>query len=180
MKRLLIILTAIIVVLTVGVVYMNFSTFELYADAEHASYDQVFDESLPTVYYYYQDNCGYCNSIKTQVTDFYEAAEANGKVQVKLINMTYSENADAWYDFDSLEETYGSDATPADDPYYIRDPKLMVDVDDIKITGTPGMIYVVDGEVVGYGMGIDSFEIMESVNTEFDLGVELDSSVYGE
>lgn len=180
MNKLLAVLGAVLIILLGVALVVSINNFELYTDATHANYDEVFDESVPTVYYYYQPDCGYCNSIKDQLTSLYEATESNENVQMRLINLADTTNADGWYDFDALYEEYGDSAVPTDDPNYITDPALMKTIDDIKITGTPAMIYVADGEVVGYAIGKDVFTIMESVNTEFELGLTFDSSKYGE
>lgn len=165
LKKVVLILLSIVVVLTGGLAYVSNSTFNLYTDTPHVKYDQVLDDkTTPTLYYYYQDTCHYCNSIKDQVTDLYLATENNGKINVKLVDLKSSANANAW----TKDKTY--------DPEKVD----LTNVENIKIQGTPSMIYVENGAVVEYQAGKDVFKVMETVNKKFELGLTFDPSKYGQ
>lgn len=164
LKNVVIMLVVIVVVLSTGLYIVSSSQYNIYTDAEHVTYDQVLDEKeVPTVYYYYQDTCHFCNSIKDQVTDLYLAMENNDKINMKLVDLKSSKNKDGW----------------STDPTYDPETVDMTDVNNIKATGTPTMIYVKNGEVVEYEIGPDVFTLMENVNQEFDLGLTFDPSRYG-
>lgn len=83
---------------------------------------------------------------------------------MKLVDVKSSTNANAWTKDESC------DPTNAD----------LTDTENIKIKGTPSMIYVEDGAVVEYQSGRDIFKIMETVNAKYDLGLTFDPSKYGE
>lgn len=173
MKKLVTILLILLVILTLGVSLLSRGKINIYTDVEHINYDSVLteDTSTPTIYYYYKDNCGFCNSIKDQVTEMYEAMEEKGGVQLKMVDMNSTSNADAWYQGD----------TPADqNPDFISDPEEMKTYKDILVQGTPTMILVENGKVLQYKVGQDVFDILETVNDQYDLGVDLDRSAYGE
>lgn len=164
LKKFVIGLILIAVTLT-GVVYAStVGKFNIYSDGEHVLYNQVLDDvEIPTVYYYYQDTCHFCNSIKDQITNLYLTVENNDKINMKLVDAKSSKNADVW----------------AADNLYNPNIEGIKDASDIKITGTPAMIYVKDGKVDLYETGAGVFEVMESVNQEFKLGLSFDQSKYG-
>lgn len=164
LKKVIVILLSIAVVLTAGLTYVTKSKFNLYTDTPHVKYNQVLeDKKTPTLYYYYQDTCHYCNSIKDQVTDLYLATENNDKINVKLVDLKSSANANGW----------------APDKSYDPEKADMTNPENIKIQGTPSMIYVENGEVVEYQSGKAVFNVMETVNKKYDLGLTFDPSRYG-
>lgn len=163
MKKVIIPLLTLMALLVLTFYALNKDNFDLYTEANHVLYNQVLDDKEATVYYYYQDTCGYCNSIKDQVTNMYLAAENTEGINVKLVDLKSTKNANGWATGD-----YNPDTADFTNP------------EDIKVSGTPAMIYVVDGEVVSYKVGSDVFDILEQVNTEHGLEVELDRSKYGE
>ncbi len=162
-KYIVILLLVILAILITSVVATSGMRIDLYEDAEHVNYKQVLNNNEPTVYYYYQSTCGFCNSIKDQVKSLYLATHETEGIDMKLIDMKADENINAWGDGEY-------DPLTAD----------MTNVEDIKITGTPSMIYVVDGEVTSYKTGLGVFDIMEDVNDEFNLDLTFDRSRYGE
>ncbi|WOO87542.1 hypothetical protein RZE82_00965 [Mollicutes bacterium LVI A0039] len=165
LNKLILFLVAILAILIGGFTYINSQNFDLYTSANKVKYYEVLDDKEGVdIYYYYMSTCGYCNSIKDQVTDLYLATEETEGVSMKLVDLKLNSNSAGW----AQDEEY--------------DPALvdMTDVENIKITGTPAMIYVVDGEVVNYQAGGGVFEVMEQANSEFDLGLEFDPSKYGE
>ncbi len=164
MKKTIIILVSVLVLLVGTLTVININTFNLYIDSEHVKYDEVLDDkTTPTLYYYYQDTCHFCNSIKDQVTDLYLAAEDTDQFNVKLVDVKSSTNVDAWAD-----ENYDLETADFSNPA------------NIQISGTPAMIYVEDGQVVEYKTGSDIFDIMELVNDKYNLNVEFDRSKYGQ
>ncbi len=164
LKKIVIILVAVVVVLTAGLALITKSKFNLYTDTPQVKYNQVLDDKeTPTVYYYYQDTCHFCNSIKDQVSDLYLATENNPDINVVLVDVKSSTNKDAWGD-----ETYDYQTADLTDP------------EQIKIKGTPSMIYVEEGQVAEYESGADVFTLMENVNQKFDLGLTFDPSKYGQ
>lgn len=164
LKKIVIILLALIGILLVGLFAITKSQFNIYTEAEHVKYNEVLDDKeTPTLYYYYQDTCHYCASIKDQVTDLYLATENNSAINVRLVDVKSSTNANAWGD-----ETY--DPETAD----------MTNPEDIKIKGTPTMIYVEDGKVAEYESGAGVFTVMENVNQKYNLGLTFDPSKYGQ
>lgn len=164
LKKVIIILVTIVVILTAGLAIVTKTKFNLYTDTPHVKYNEVLDDKeTPTVYYYYQDTCHFCNSIKDQVTDLYHATEDRTDINLTLVDVKSSTNANAWggddFDFENAD---------------------MTDPEQIKIKGTPTMIYVKEGKVVEYESGPDVFTLMENVNQEFGLGLTFDPSRYGE
>ncbi len=80
--------------------------------------------------------------------------------------MKASENQEIW-----IDQT---------DPKSIVDPQELNYVGDIRVTGTPTMLYVdQDGEVIDYKVGAEVFDIMNTVNTDFNQQLKFDPSRYG-
>lgn len=182
LKKLVITLLIVALVLTGILASITKSKINIYTDAEHANYTQVLEPTgEKTIYYYYQSDCEYCNSIKDQVTDVYEASLSANGLQVMLVDMKETENQAAWYDWTEHREKFGEESKdPNDNPDYVSDPAKMKSVDDIKITGTPSMLYVdEEGNVIDFEIGGSLFDILEPVNEEFNLGVSLDRTRYG-
>lgn len=164
LKKVVMILVVSVVVLTAGLAVVTKSQYNLYKEAPSVKYNQVLDDKeTATIYYYYQDTCHFCQSIKDQVTDLYLSTENNPDINLVLVDVKSSTNAGAWAD-----ETY--DYTQAD----------LTDPEQIKIQGTPSMIYVEEGQVAEYESGPDVFTLMENVNQKFDLGLTFDPSRYGQ
>lgn len=163
LKRFIVILGVILVMLVAVVTVYYKTNFDLYTDSEKVGYLEVLDDkTTPTVYYYYQDTCHFCNSIKDQVTDMYLAIAQRNDINMKLVDARSSANSGVWGDEDYNYET-------AD----------LTDPNQIKITGTPSMIYVVNGEVKMYKSGANVFDIMDQVNEDYGLGLTFDPSKYG-
>lgn len=163
MKVMITILLTLVIILGAAIGVYNLTNFNLYQDSEKVAYTEVLDDkTTPTIYYYYQETCEFCNSIKDQMTEMARAINANSEINIKLVDMLDLENKDGWGD-----ENY--DYTTAD----------LTDPSQIKITGTPSMIYVVDGKVEKYTSGGNVFDILELVNDQYSLGVTLDRSRYG-
>lgn len=164
MKKIVISLVAILVILIGGLVFATAGKFNIYTDTPHVNYDEVLDDpTTPTIYYYYQDTCHFCNSIKDQVTDLYFATEASDKVNLVLVDMKSSANANAW----------------TSDPTYDPQNVDVTDAKNIQVTGTPTMAYVEDGKLAEYEVGSDVFTLMENINQQFELGLTFDPSRYG-
>lgn len=173
----LILIFLIISISAIGVIKSQ--ARDVYSELEKVNYDQVLEEEKPTIYYYFQTTCHFCESIKGELTKFIDAIPDDNPVEVKLVDMRATKNTTAWYDWDAHRKKYGANSDASANPNYISDPKQMKKIDDIKITGTPTMIYVKDGQVIDYQVGPDVFKILNNVVEEFDLNVNLDSSVYG-
>ncbi len=164
LKKVVTILVIVVVVLTSGLVVVTNSKFNLYTDVPQVNYTEVLDDAeTPTIYYYYQDTCHFCNSIKDQVSDLYLATADNPNINLKLVDVKSSKNAGAWAD-------QGTDPKTAD----------MTKAENIQISGTPSMIYVEDGAVAEYEVGSDVFTLMQNVNDQYDLGITFDPSRYGQ
>lgn len=165
LKTVIISLCVAVLVLTTGLYLATKNKFNLYTDAAHVNYNEVLDDvETPTIYYYYQDTCHFCNSIKDQVTELYLASEKSSEINLKLVDVKSAENKDAW--------TSDSAYDPAN--YDLSN------VENIEISGTPTMILVEQGEVVDYKVGADVFDIMENANERYDLGLTFDRSKYGQ
>ncbi len=164
LKKVVTILLVVLVVMTSGLVIVTKSKFNLYTDVPEVNYTDVLDDvNTSTIYYYYQDTCHFCNSIKDQVSELYLATTENVDINLKLVDVKSAKNAGAWADD-------GVDPRSLD----------MSKAENIQITGTPSMIYVEDGQVVEYEVGSDVFKLMENVNEQYQLGLTFDPSKYGE
>ncbi len=180
MKKISIFLILIITTIIISLVVIKVNKFDIYKEQEHVLYNEVLtDTSEPTIYYYYQDTCHFCTSIKSQITDISKIINETEGINIKFVDMKDNKNVNAWYDWETHNKTYGEKTPPETNPNYISDPSKMKTYRDIKVTGTPTMIYVVDNKVVDYKVGSNVFDILESVNDEFNLGYTFDRSKYG-
>ncbi len=180
MKKISIFLILSIVLIVVSLVIIKLNKFDVYKEQENILYSDVLtDGTEPTIYYYYQDTCHFCQSIKSQITDITKIINKTEGINIKFVNMKDNKNSKAWYDWETHNKTYGEGTPPEANPNYISDPSKMKTYEDIKVTGTPTMIYVVDNKVVDYKVGSDVFDILENVNDEFNLGYTFDRSKYG-
>ncbi len=152
---------------------------DYYNITDNIKYDTVLDLEGTNIVYYYQSTCHYCNSIKDQMKEFTDLVNDVDGVDVKLVDMLDDYNKAAWYDWEYHNNTYGEGTPPSDNPDYISDPSQMHEIDDIKVTGTPTMILVEDGEVIDYQVGVDVFDILEGVADEFNIDYTFDRSKYG-
>ncbi len=173
-------LIVLLVILGGAAKYISYQQNALYRSQEQANYDEVLSSDTPTVYYYYQDTCHFCESIKGEVTKFTDVVNKRDDIDFVLVDMKTAKNQQAWYDWDSHNKKYGEGSKPEENPDYISDPAEMKKIDDIKITGTPTMIYVKDKQVQEYVVGPDVFDLLDVVINEFDLGLDLDETVYGQ
>ncbi len=166
-KKIIAGLLIIAAIMGLMITVLDKGAYNIYKDAAHVSGDEVLEKTgNKTVYYYYQDTCHYCNSIKDQVTNLQQATTKKAGVDFKMVDMKDSKNQTLW-----IEES---------DPKYIDDPKELDVVDDIRVVGTPTMLYVdEDGKVIDYQMGAKVFEIMQAANDDFNLGLKFDPSQYG-
>lgn len=168
MKKLIISLGILVGVIVLSIIVIGIAYTDPYEKQPQVQYDEVLTNTKPTIYYYYQDDCGYCKSIKPQILEMADKANNSGMIEFKFINLGQNKNSVAWYD--------GEDWTT--DPNYISDPAKMKTIEDIKITGTPGMILTENNEVKQYKIGKDVFDILEEANTTYSLGVDLDREKY--
>ncbi len=165
-KLILISIIGVAVLLLVVINAQTEEVFDLYTDAQYVNYNEVLDEKeIPTVYYYYRATCGFCNSIKDQVTNFYLALEDEDNIDMKLIDINRAENKKVL-----VKDKENFDPNDLD----------MSNAENIKIVGTPSMIFVENGEVVEYKIGVDLFDIMESINDQYNLRLEFDRSKYSD
>ncbi len=180
MKKISIFLILIIVVVIGILITIKINNYDIYKEQEHVQYNEVLtNTNEPTIYYYYQDTCHFCKSIKSQVTDISKIINNTQGINIKLVDMKDPKNNKSWYDWDEHNKKYGQGTSPETNPDYISNPKDMKTYEDIKITGTPTMIYVKNNQVIDYKVGSDVFDILESVNKEFNLGYTFDRSKYG-
>lgn len=176
---LIVLLVGFLISVTLIAVNLNANVTNIYEEQEHVKYDEVLNSSTPTIYYYYQKDCHFCNSIKDQITAFVSVVNETEGIDFKMVDLKDNYNQPAWYDWSTHNQKY----TPNDaksNPNYIYEAQKMKKIDDIKITGTPTMIYVKDKEVQDYEVGGDVFDILEKVNDEFSIGATFDRSRYGQ
>lgn len=152
---------------------------DFYQKVDNVKYDTVLSSNKPTVYYYYQDTCHFCESIKDQVEKFNDLSLKNKQFDLKLVNMKDNYNKAAWYDWDAHNKKYGEGTDPKLNPDYKYNPSSMHKVDDIKVTGTPTMIYVKDKKVVDYQVGKPTIKLLNNVLSDFGIEPSLDDSNYG-
>lgn len=179
MKKIIIIILSLLCLMFIFLITININKFNLYKDQDHVIYDDIFEEENPTIYYYYQSTCHFCNSIKDQISDFAELINEKEGIEIKLVDMVDYKNQEAWYDWDNHDKKYGKGTSPKLNPNYIYEEEKMKEIGDIKITGTPTMIYVKNKKVQLYKTGADVFDILETVNKEFDLGYSFNRDKYG-
>ncbi len=173
-------LVVLLVILGGAYGILNSQSNSFYRTQATANYDEVLDSDVPTIYYYYQDTCHFCESIKGEVQKFADVVNERDDVNFVLVDMKTAYNQPGWYDWDAHNAKYGEGTSPSENPDYISDPKEMKKINDVKITGTPTMIYVKDHEVQDYQIGSAVFDILNNVIDEFDLGIDLDETVYGQ
>lgn len=183
MKRLMIVIMFFLLASTGVLVGMsakeNKSIYKLYDEQESVTYDEILDSETPTIYYYYQDSCHFCNSIKDQMTEYAQKINATDNLDFKLIDLEASKNANAWYDWATHNKIYGEDTPATDNPDYIYKPEDMHSVEDVKITGTPGLVYVEDGDIKEYAVGLDIFDVLDKIDKEYNIDMTFDRSKYG-
>lgn len=152
MKKMLIILLAILAILigTLMVVGKD-SSATFYADAPHLAYNQLTDDADgQNLYYFYQDDCHFCNEIKPQMADFFYSKPAD--IDFYLIDIAPGKgNDDVWFDKSTGDFTAASGK--------------LDDYNDIKVTGTPTLVETTDGEITQFLVGAaDIPEYIESLN----------------
>lgn len=167
LKKIIAVLIILIAILGIVIALLKTNTYDIYQDAEHVAASEVLKPTgNKTVYYYYQDTCHFCNSIKDQVTSLEQATQKQKGIDFKLVDMKANENQEIW-----IDQT---------DPKYIVDPQELNSVGDIRVAGTPTMLYVdQDGKVIDYKVGAEVFDIMNAANTDFNLQLKFDPSRYG-
>ncbi len=180
MKALIITIVALLFVGVGLLLFLSVTEYSIYDDQEKIRYDEILDGENPTIYYYYQESCGFCNSIKDQISSYAQITNKTDNLDFKIIDMAADKNNAAWYDWETHNETYGENTDAKLNPDYKYDPADMSTVDDVKITGTPSIIYVEDGDIKEYGVGIEVFDVLDAVNEEYGIDFEFDRSKYGE
>ncbi len=159
--------------------FYSLSAENIYKELEHVTYTEVLDDEKPTVYYYYQSTCHYCESIKGEMTRLKNAIPEDSEFSIKLIDMKDGTNSNARYDWNAHDKEFGANTPASDNPDYISDPAKMTSINDIKVTGTPTMIYVKDNKVIDYQVGKSIFELLDTAILDQNINIELDKSVYG-
>lgn len=166
MKKKIIGLLVVLIALVTCFTVISAQNFDIYKDAEKVNYTEMLDDKdSVTIYYFYQETCHYCNNIKDQVSELYLAVEERTDINLVLVDMQTNVNSNAWIKEDE-KGTYDPDSAD------------LTDLNNFRVTGTPTMVYVVNGEIISQKAGIDVFEIMNKANTEYDLGLTFDSSKY--
>lgn len=143
----------------------------LYKIVNKVNYDDVLSKDGNQLYYYYQETCAHCKELKPTIVRFYNAIEESGAdLELNIVDMGDSNNEDGWYDWQSHGEKYGEDSNdPKDNPDYKYEAKDLKTIDDIKITGTPSIIYVKDGEVKRFEIGDNVSKLLEELTKEYNL-----------
>ena len=174
---------AVVILFTVGlVVFMNgedeYNATNFYSKVPSVVYDEILDSPEDAIYYYYQESCHFCNNVKEQVANFAQQLTTIDGIDFKVVDMVVAENQNAWYDWASHEANYGAGTAATLNPNYKDEASEMNEVDDVKITGTPGMIYVQDGEIKDYQIGEEIFTTMEMISDKYDLNIIFDRDAY--
>ncbi len=180
MKKIIISLGFLVVILVavVGGVGVYAQKYSLYNVQERVKYDEILDGDTPTIYYYYQDTCHYCNNIKPQVKEFASLINETPGIEFKVVDMKDPDNTEAWYDWEAHDKKYGENTSPTLNPDYKSEASEMKTINDVKITGTPSAVYVKDGEIVDYEAGKDIFKTFKQVKSEFNIDYTFDESQY--
>ncbi len=134
---------------------------ESFQKIEEVKYDDILSNDGNQIYYYYQPNCGYCNELKPTIVDFYSKLDDSTNVSFNRIDMSKKENEAGWYDWDEHHEKYGSTSdNPKDNPNYKFEAEDLKTVNDVKITGTPSIVYVKDKKIQEFKIGNDDIKAL--------------------
>ncbi len=149
---------------------------EKFEAIKEVQYDDIFTKEGNQLYYYYQPNCGYCNKLKPTIVEFYtKLEESDADLGFNKIDMAKKENLDGWYDWEAHHEKYGdSSNNPLDNPNYKENPADLLTVDDVKITGTPTILYVKDNQVQTFEIGNDEItSVLNKLAKEYKIDFNL-------
>lgn len=157
MKKTMIIFGSALLVLIVGVgalLATQLPTNYAYDNADSVNYSELLDDTEgQDVYYFYQKTCVHCEDLKPTINTFYEETTAIDGLDFHLVDMANAVNEDAWISKDDPEYAEFSQV-PAD----------MKTLADIRIVGTPTMMFVKDGVVTDYQVGNDLIiEMMDKI-----------------
>lgn len=143
MKKIVIVLLAILVILVGGLVVLQKNSptsqyAKLYDEAEHLTSDQLLDDTEGTnLLYFYQETCSHCNNIKNDVAEFYYNKPAD--IDFYLVDGAVTDNQDIWFSGENADFVAPNGPVTADT--------------DIKIQGTPTLIEIKDGEITQFLVG---------------------------
>lgn len=158
-KKVLIASVSIIVVLVVLIgglasvmIYSSVTADKVYKQANSIKGSEVLSLKGKNIYYYYQPDCHYCDNVKPDVTKFSDEIKKYD-VGFNVIDMADSKNSDYWYSSDKYDNAF-------DDPTYKKTPQEIKSVNDIKIAGTPTMIYADGSTVKSVNMGYGVYDVM--------------------
>lgn len=188
------------------IVYRFIESKDVYSQYEEIYYNDALEQDGDYFVYFYQDDCAYCMSIKSEIEDVFS------KDELYLVDLGSKRNEDCWYDWEAHHEMYDikigeivggeevyynqtdeeflaethTDALGNEINYSIDSGKeyqktnptadingiyavnntaqisLETEQEKISVAGTPTILEVSNGEVVGYYYGIDPVtELME-------------------
>ncbi len=138
---------------------------KLYTESQSVTSDQIFSQSGKNIYYFYKEECSYCNEAKPELLKFKNANdEAKTELGFNIVDMDAEANKNLWY----TGEDYKTD------PNYKSNPSDIKTIDDLQIIGTPSMIYVEDGVVKEYLVGnAEIYEFLNQKSSELLLDVKI-------
>ncbi len=141
---------------------------ESFQQIKEVKYDEILSKEGNQLYYYYQPNCGYCNELKPTIVEFYSKLDDSTNVSFNRIDMSKEENEEGWYDWDAHHEKYGTTSDdPKDNPNYKFEAEDLQTVNDVKISGTPSIVYVKDGKIQEFKIGNnDIMALLDNISKE--------------
>ncbi len=143
----------------------NAEANKLYTESPSVTSEEIFSNSGNNIYYFYKEDCSYCNEAKPELLKFKNANdEAKTDVTFNIVDMEAEANAGLWYS----GEDYATDEN------YKSEPSDIKTLEDLQIIGTPAMIYVEDGVVKEYLVGNgEIYQFLNQKASELNLGVEI-------
>ncbi len=143
------------IIITVGVLLIALITLLIFMLTLTSGLNSFYDEEVTklnyneiqitdvpkgqtNLYYFYQENCHYCNEIKPTMRKYNDIFMEDPKVNLYFVDIGVDENRDAW---------------AKEDQVINNDLDSYKKYGDIKISGTPTIIEVTDGKVASYESG---------------------------
>ncbi len=112
MKAIIITLVAVLVAVLVLVIGVSFASQsqDVYEVAPTIEYANILDEKEGgQLYYFYQPTCSHCIDLKPTIEEFYGKLEDTDELNFSTVDMSLSENAQGWYDWNTHYEEYGEE-----------------------------------------------------------------------
>ena len=177
MKKILIALVVVAALLISLIFIFSSSTPDLYKDAKESAVNETFEKG-DAVFYFYQESCSYCQTVKGEMTKLANDLEGTD-TSFYLVDMAKESNGSAWYDSAKYNAIFGEGHDPKTNPDHNYKAEQIITSDDIDLVGTPAVMYVKDGKTVGYGVGPDLFDVLNMSVKDVGKDITYDASVYG-